>query len=84
MRKVINISLPEHLYQEIEEATKQKGYGTKSELFRAVWTAWKEGRLGESARKFDAKKLLSNVRRHAAKGGPRDLSEQHDRYLYGE
>ena len=82
MRKILNISLPEHLYEEVEETMKQKGYGTKSELFRDLLRAWKEGRFGEPARKFNAQVLLRNVRKHAVKGGPSDLSAKHDRYLY--
>ena len=84
MRKVINISVSERLYKEVEEAVRQNKYETKSELFRDLLRAWKEGRFGAPAGKFRADTLLKNAQKHAAKGGPSDLSQKHDHYLYGE
>ena len=83
MRKVVNISLPEYLYGEVEQAVKRGRYGTKSELFRELLRAWKEGWPQEPKRQFNARTLLKTVQKHARKGGPRDLSERHDTYLYG-
>lgn len=83
MRKVINISLPEHLYREVEQDVKSGRYGTKSELFRELLRIWKAGALQETERKFDAGALLENVQKHAGIGGPKDLSTKHDFYLYG-
>lgn len=83
MRKVINISLPEHLYREVEQDVKRGRYGTKSELFRELLRAWKEGKLQYAEKRFDAKGLLKNAQKHAGKGGPQDLSAKHDFYLYG-
>lgn len=82
MRKVVNVSLPEHLYEEVEQEIKRGRYGTKSELFRELLHSWKEGKLPKG--RFDAKRLLDNVQKHARKGGPKDLSTNHDKYLYGE
>ena len=48
MRKVINISVSERLYKEVEEAVRQNKYETKSELFRDLLRAWKEGRFAKS------------------------------------
>jgi len=82
MRKVINVSLPAHLYQEVEQDVKRGRYGTKSELFRELLRAWKQGKLRGAAKRFDAKGLLNAVRKHAEEGGPRNLSAKHDLYLY--
>lgn len=83
MRKVINVSLPEHLYQEVEQDVKRGRYGTKSELFRELLSAWKEGKLQLTEKRFDAKGLLKAARKHAGEGEPKDLSAKHDLYLYG-
>jgi Arc/MetJ-type ribon-helix-helix transcriptional regulator len=84
MRKVVNISLPEHLYRDVERAVRDRKYGTKSELFRDILRMWKGGTLREHRTRFNAGLLLRNVEKHAARrGGPRDLSLKHDRYLYG-
>jgi Arc/MetJ-type ribon-helix-helix transcriptional regulator len=83
MRKVINVSLPEHLYYEVEQDVKRGRYGTKSELFRELLRAWKEGGIQNAGRRFDAKGLLKNVHKHTGVGGPKDLSAKHDLYLYG-
>lgn len=80
MRKIVNISLPEHLYEEVEGAVKHGGYATKSELFRDLLRDRK--RVPSSQKRFQAKTLLKNVRQHAQTGGPADLSERHDYYLY--
>ena len=84
MRKVINISLPERLYEEVERAVKLGRYGTKSELFREILRAWKEGKIQGFQGRFNAGLLLRNIKEHAGRGGPRNLSAQHDRYLYGK
>lgn len=84
MRKVVNVSLPEHLYRDVQQAVKLGKYGTKSELFRDILRAWKEGKLQKYQPKFNAELLLKNIRKHAQKGGPRDLSKKHNRYLYAE
>ena len=83
MRKVVNVSLPEYLYQEVEQDVKRGRYGTKSQLFRELLLAWKQGKLQGAAKRFDAKGLLNAVRKHAEEGGPKDLSVKHDLYLYG-
>ena len=83
MRKVVNISLPEHLYREVEQDVKQGRYGTKSELFRDLLRAWKEGKLQGVERRFDAKGLLKSVQKHGGEGEPKNLSVKHDLYLYG-
>lgn len=84
MRKIVNISLPEQLYKEVEEAVKQGRYGTKSELFREMLRAWKEGKIHLPQRQFSASTLLKSAKKHAKKGGPKDLSQKHDVYLYNE
>lgn len=84
MRKIVNISLPEHLYKDVQLAVKQGRYGTKSELFRDILRSWREGKLQKSKPRFNAELLLRNIKKHAREAGPRDLSEKHNRYLYGE
>lgn len=42
MRAIINISVPEKMKTEIEEAVKVGGYATKSEFLRDVLRFWKE------------------------------------------
>lgn len=80
MRKIVNVSLPEHLYEEVETAVKHGGYATKSELFRDLLRDRKKVRPNQ--KKFQARTLLKNVKKHAQTGGPTDLSEKHDHYLY--
>lgn len=42
MRAIINISVPEKLKAEIEEAVELGGYATKSEFLRDIIRFWKE------------------------------------------
>ena len=42
MRAILNISMPQKLKAEIEQAVEQGGYATKSEFLRDVLRVWKE------------------------------------------
>lgn len=42
MRAILNISMPQKLKEEIEQAVEQGGYATKSEFLRDVLRVWKE------------------------------------------
>ena len=50
MRKIINISLPDELNQEVERAVKSGSYATKSEFFRDLLRLWKEKQLLQELR----------------------------------
>ncbi|MBI2595005.1 MAG: type II toxin-antitoxin system ParD family antitoxin [Candidatus Colwellbacteria bacterium] len=50
MRKIINISLPGKLNQEVEKAVKSGNYATKSEFFRDLLRLWKEEQLLQELR----------------------------------
>ncbi|MGM0629530.1 MAG: ribbon-helix-helix protein, CopG family [Patescibacteria group bacterium] len=82
MRKVINISLPEDLYNEVERETKKGKYSTKSEFFRDILRNRNNHGSGRVIGGFDATEFLKRVKKHAGKAGPSDLSAGHDRYLY--
>ncbi len=82
MRKVVNISLPEQLHNEVERAVKNGHYSSKSEFFRDLLRQWQAGKNASPNDSFDAKGMLSAVREHAKETGPSDLSEKHDHYLY--
>ncbi len=82
MRKVINISLPEDLYDEVEKEVKKGKYSTKSEFFRDILRNRDNYENGRSAGDFDAREFLKRAKKHAGKAGPSDLSAGHDRYLY--
>jgi Arc/MetJ-type ribon-helix-helix transcriptional regulator len=60
MRTVVNISLPEELFKEVEKAVKVGKYASKSEFFRSLFRLWKEQELlneiKESEREFAAGK----------------------------
>lgn len=45
MRKVVNISLPAELKDEVNEAVKSEGYATTSEFFRDLLRLWREEKL---------------------------------------
>jgi putative addiction module CopG family antidote len=83
MRKVINISLPEHLYEEVEQVIESGRYASKSELFRDLLRAWQALRFIPRQTRFNAQEFLRAAQAHAGKGGPSDLSAKHDQYLYG-
>ncbi len=84
MRKVINISLPEDLYNEVDREVKKGRYSTKSEFFRDLLRNRKNGENGRSADDFNARDFLKRVKEHAEDSGPSDLSADHDKYLYGK
>ncbi len=42
MRAILNISMPQKLKDEIEQAVEQGGYATKSEFLRDVLRVWKD------------------------------------------
>ena len=60
MRTVVNISLPEELFKEVEKAVKSGQYASKSEFFRSLLRLWKEQELlneiRESEKEFAAGK----------------------------
>ncbi|MFP4617002.1 MAG: ribbon-helix-helix domain-containing protein [Candidatus Paceibacterota bacterium] len=82
MRKVINISLPEDLYNEVDGEVKKGRYSTKSEFFRDLLRNRKESENKKSADGFNTKDFLKRVKEHAGTTGPSDLSAEHDKYLY--
>jgi len=45
MRKIVNISLPDELYKEVEKATKSGRYSSKSEFFRDLIRLWQDEQL---------------------------------------
>jgi len=45
MRKIVNISLPAELNEEVNKAVKSGHYATKSEFFRALLRLWEEEKL---------------------------------------
>jgi len=45
MRKVINISLPGKMEEEVINEVKKGNYASKSEFFRALLRDWQEGNL---------------------------------------
>jgi len=45
MRKVINISLPEKLEEDVNKEIKKGNYASKSEFFRALLRDWQAGQL---------------------------------------
>lgn len=60
MRKIINISLPAELNEEVNKAVKSGRYATKSEFFRDLLRLWEEQKLlneiRESEKEFAAGK----------------------------
>jgi len=50
MRSIINISMPQVLKKEVEEAVKKGGYATKSEFVRDLMRLWKEEQLLQELR----------------------------------
>ena len=67
MRKIINISLPEELEDEVERAIKKGKFATKSEFFRALIRNWESilhfEELEESRKEMKGgkKKLLNSL-----------------------
>ena len=51
MRQVINISLPEEMHNEVEEAVKTEKFASKSEFFRHLLRMWREEQLYRSVQK---------------------------------
>jgi len=51
MRKVLNISLPAKLKNEVDIAVKDGQYATRSEFFRYLLRAWKEEQVLKELRK---------------------------------
>jgi len=45
MRNILNISLPEGLKKDVDEAMKTGDYASKSDFFRDLIRSWKEMRL---------------------------------------
>lgn len=45
MRNIINISLPQELTKEVNEAMKSGQYASKSEFFRGLLRLWREQQL---------------------------------------
>ncbi len=84
MRKIINVSLSEDLYNEVEMEIKKGKYSTKSEFFRDILRNRKKNKDEKSSVVFDAQEFLKKVKKHAGNNGPSDLSANHDRYLYGK
>lgn len=54
MRSVINISLPQTLKKEVEQAVRHGGYATKSEFIRELLRLWKEEQLLKNLRESRA------------------------------
>ncbi len=50
MRKIINISLPAELNEEVNKAVKTGRYATKSEFFRDLLRLWEEEKLLQELR----------------------------------
>ena len=50
MRKIINISLPAKLDEEVNRAVKSGNYSTKSEFFRDLMRLWQEEQILQSLR----------------------------------
>ncbi len=75
MRTIINISVPEQLNKEVEEAVKEGNYGSKSEFFRDAFRAWKRQKLLDT---------LEQTRKEIASGKAkayRSAKEMHDDIL---
>ncbi len=51
MRKVLNISLPAELKNEVDKAVKSEQYATRSEFFRYLLRLWKEEQILKELKK---------------------------------
>ncbi len=50
MRSIINISVPQQIKKEVDQAVKQGNYASTSEFFRDILRTWKEQRLVKELR----------------------------------
>jgi|GEM_PF-608582 len=81
MRKVVTISLPEEVATRVDRLVSEGGYASTSELFRDMLREW--GQHATVRPHFQARSFLNAAKRHTGAGGPKTLSRNHDRYLYG-
>ncbi len=90
MRKIVTISLPENTAKRVEHIVVQEGYSSTSELFRDLlrardtWTASPFRRIGENRNHPRISAFMKAVKAHAKRGAVKNLSRDHDRYLYGK
>lgn len=54
MRAILNISVPQKLKDEVEQAVEQGGYASKSEFIRDLVRVWKEQTLLGNLKKSQA------------------------------
>lgn len=90
MRKIVSISLPSTVAQQVDDMVAQGGYASTSELFRDLLRGIgrrhdDDHRMAECrAFSFRVSAFMSAVKKHARKGAKKTLSRDHDRYLYGK
>lgn len=90
MRKIVTISLPRAVAQQVDDMVAQGGYASTSELFRdllrSVGRRRSENNLATEfcAYPFRVSAFMSAVKKHARKGAKKTLSRDHDRYLYAK
>lgn len=77
MRTIINISVPEQLNKEVEEAVKEGNYASKSEFFRDAFRAWKRQRLLQDVEQARQDILSGKAKTYSS------VKELHDDILKG-
>lgn len=80
MRKIVTISLPEATARQVDHMVNEGGYTSTSELFRDMLREWTKA---PTIPRFKTVAFLRAVKKHARKGAVKNLSRDHDRYLYG-
>lgn len=89
MRKIVTISLPEETVRQVDRMVVHGGYTSTSELFRDMLRGWTRVSAYDMttqhphAPQFRTISFIHAVKKHARKGAIKNLSRDHDRYLYG-
>lgn len=80
MRRIVTISLPEASANQIDSLVAHGGYVSTSEMFRDMLRDWAKT---SAAPRFRTASFIRAVKKHARRDAAKNLSRNHDRYLYG-
>lgn len=89
MRKIVTISLPEETARQVDRMVAHGGYTSTSEFFRDMLRDWRGTPAYDTPAQhprapwFRVHHFIRAVKKHARTGAAKNLSREHDRYLYG-